>query len=152
MQASGWKCTLATLHQDQSATLHIIGECAFYIFKRICNAILLGGEVTVFYYSLCWKCTLHLCTKNSTLVSTTAPARTPEKGAQGTLSKFKVHQTVQIAPGTLEKCKMHKEYSGEHRSAPRTVLAASPSQGGSGGSMTDVAVPLLIMANLQIYM
>ena len=59
---------------------------------------------------------------------------------------------------------MHKEYSGkdrsapgtvlaasgEDRSAPRTVLAASPSQGGSGGSMTDVAVPLLIMASLQI--
>ena len=48
------------------------------------------------------------------------------------------------APGTVLAA------SGEDRSAPRTVLAASPSQGGSGGSMTDVAVPLLIMASLQI--
>ena len=64
-----------------------------------------GKQYSTIHYagSALWQ----LYTRNSTLVSTSAPASTPELGAEGTLSKFKVHQTVQIAPGTLEKCKVH---------------------------------------------
>ena len=72
---------------------------------------------TIYYAgSALWQ----VYTKKSTLVSTSAQARTPEKGAQGTLFKFKVQ----------EQCKLHREPWSSAKCTRNTLvkIAVHPAQ------------------------